>query len=218
MFHGGGSIHSTVRTVSTAGGGLLDLKCPNISLLKRNGKHIFWILFLLCRNGVNCAGDRHSSQGYSILLFTLFFFGGGRVFFTPVLEIGTQTSYSSCFFFNTGFRRRTLMTESLVFEDFVMHALHPKSHGIWKLWTNTLGFMWQPWKCKSKYSRVLIFSVEKLPCLNWKIGLTKIYICRTYNLTPKGLRPFFSKKHLKTAISSSRSPNEIIFTFLYFQP
>jgi hypothetical protein len=38
------------------------------------------------------------------------------------------------------------------------------------------------------------------------------------NLTPKGSRPFFSKKHPKIAICSSRSPNEKEFTFFHFQP
>jgi hypothetical protein len=35
-------------------------------------------------------------------------------------------------------------------------------------------------------------------------------------LTPKGLRGVFSKKHSKTAVSSSRSPAEFFFIFLHF--
>jgi hypothetical protein len=35
-------------------------------------------------------------------------------------------------------------------------------------------------------------------------------------LTPKGLRGVFSKKHSKTAISSSRSPTDFFFIFLNF--
>jgi hypothetical protein len=37
------------------------------------------------------------------------------------------------------------------------------------------------------------------------------------NLTPKGLRPMLSKKHPKTVISSSRSPNEKEIIFVHFQ-
>jgi hypothetical protein len=36
-------------------------------------------------------------------------------------------------------------------------------------------------------------------------------------LTPKGPRGVFLQKRSKSAISSSRSPNEIFFTFLHFQ-
>jgi hypothetical protein len=35
-------------------------------------------------------------------------------------------------------------------------------------------------------------------------------------LTPKGPRGVFLKKRSKSAISSSRSPNEMFFTFLHF--
>jgi hypothetical protein len=43
--------------------------------------------------------------------------------------------------------------------------------------------------------------------------------CSTFilgDLTPKGLRGVFSKKHSKTAISSSRSPTEFFFILLHF--
>jgi hypothetical protein len=36
------------------------------------------------------------------------------------------------------------------------------------------------------------------------------------SLTPNGLRGAFSKKHSKTAVSSSRSPTEFFFTYLHF--
>jgi hypothetical protein len=40
-----------------------------------------------------------------------------------------------------------------------------------------------------------------------------------YNLTPIGPRGVFLQKRSKSAISSSRSPNEFFFfTFLHFQP
>jgi hypothetical protein len=38
------------------------------------------------------------------------------------------------------------------------------------------------------------------------------------DLTPKGPKDVFLQKRSKSAISSSRSPNEIFFTFLHFQP
>jgi hypothetical protein len=48
--------------------------------------------------------------------------------------------------------------------------------------------------------------------LNMKIHNFYFFIFLFY-LTPKGLRGVFSKKHSKTAISSSRSPTEIFFIF-----
>jgi hypothetical protein len=46
--------------------------------------------------------------------------------------------------------------------------------------------------------------------------LAAIQLSLKGGLTPKGLRGVFSKKHSKTAVSSSRSPTEFFFIFLHF--
>jgi hypothetical protein len=53
---------------------------------------------------------------------------------------------------------------------------------------------------------------------NFKILIQVTYRCKYNPLTPKGPRGVFLQKRSKSAISSSRSPNEIIFTFMHFQP
>jgi hypothetical protein len=45
---------------------------------------------------------------------------------------------------------------------------------------------------------------------------TQALICFSINLIPKGPRGVFLQKCSKSAISSSRSPNEFSFTFLHF--
>jgi hypothetical protein len=41
-------------------------------------------------------------------------------------------------------------------------------------------------------------------------------VLRALLLTPKGLRGVFSKKHSKTAVSSSRSPTDFFSIFFHF--
>jgi hypothetical protein len=42
------------------------------------------------------------------------------------------------------------------------------------------------------------------------------FVPKPFQLSPKGLRGVFSKKHSKTAVSSSRSPTDFFFIFWNF--
>jgi hypothetical protein len=57
-----------------------------------------------------------------------------------------------------------------------------------------------------------IFIFFKLLCLLW----IEFRMHHLRNLTPKGPRGVFLQKRSKSAISSLRSSNEILFTFLHF--
>jgi hypothetical protein len=55
---------------------------------------------------------------------------------------------------------------------------------------------------------IIIIKFYGVPNKNLMDRMIVYYYVYFSFLTPKVLKPFFSKKHLKSAISSSRSPNE----------
>jgi hypothetical protein len=67
-----------------------------------------------------------------------------------------------------------------------------------------------------------IFFLEKfnsdIEFMNAKLINDTQPLINKQRLTPKGPRGVFIQKRSKSAISSSRSPNNFIFTFLHFQP